>query len=104
MHITKEEITGVSDFLADKKLLPENTRVRKTKDGFKVLIASALSDPLPEQRDTKESEWILEDGKEVKLVFGNHLNEIETISHHINARRVSNALCRANLGECPSLH
>jgi dipeptidyl-peptidase-3 len=41
--ITKEEIAGVSDFLADKKLLPENTRVRKTKDGFEVLIASAMT-------------------------------------------------------------
>ncbi|KAF2691208.1 dipeptidyl-peptidase III [Lentithecium fluviatile CBS 122367] len=82
--ITKEEIAGVSDFLADKKLLPENTRIRKTKNGFEVLIASALSNPPPEQRDTKESEWTLDDGKKVKLVFGDYSKEMETIAHHID--------------------
>ena len=82
--ITKEEIAGVSDFLADQKLLPENTRMRKTKDGFEVLIASALSNPSSEQRDTKESEWTLDDGKKVKLVFGDYSKEMETIAQHID--------------------
>lgn len=48
--ITKEEIAGVSDFLEGKGLLPENTRIRKTDDGFEVLIASALENPSSEQR------------------------------------------------------
>lgn len=82
-NITKEEIAGVSDFLESKGLLPENTRVRKTSDGFEVLIASALDSPSSEQRDLKESEWSLDDGKKVKLVFGDYSKEMSTIAHHI---------------------
>lgn len=80
--ITKEEIAGVSDFLESKKLLPENTRVRKTKEGFEVLIASALENPSPEERDLKESEWTMGDGKKVKLVFGDYSKEMKTIADH----------------------
>jgi dipeptidyl-peptidase-3 len=82
--ITKEEIAGVSDFLEGKRLLPENTRVRKTKEGYEILIASAQSDPSPEDRDLKENEWTLDDGKKIKLVFGDHSKEMETIAHHFN--------------------
>ena len=82
--ITKEEIAGVSDFLEGKGLLPENTRVRKTGDGFEVLIASALASPSSEQRDLKDSEWTLDDGKKLKLVFGDYSKEMETIAHHID--------------------
>lgn len=81
--ITKEEITGVSDFLESKGLLPENTRIRKTKDGFEVLIASAVSNPSAEQRDLKESEWTLDDGKKLNLVFGDYSEEMDTIAFHI---------------------
>ncbi|CAO2650273.1 Nn.00g015650.m01.CDS01 [Neocucurbitaria sp. VM-36] len=81
--ITKEEIAVVSDFLESKGLLPENTRVRKTGDGYEVLIASALDQPSAEQRDLKESEWSLDDGKKVKLVFGDYSKEMDTIAHHI---------------------
>lgn len=81
--ITKEEITGVSDFLESKGLLPENTRISKTADGFSVLIASASSDPASGDRDLKESEWTLDDGKKVKLVFGDYSKEMDTIAHHI---------------------
>ncbi|KAJ4353259.1 uncharacterized protein N0V89_004986 [Didymosphaeria variabile] len=81
--ITKEEISGVSDFLEGKRLLPENTRIRKTKEGFEVLIASAQKGPSAADRDLKESEWTLPDGKKVKLVFGDHAKEMETIAHHI---------------------
>ncbi|KAH7414166.1 peptidase family M49-domain-containing protein [Phaeosphaeria sp. MPI-PUGE-AT-0046c] len=81
--ITKEEITGVSDFLEGKGLLPENTRISKTSDGFSVLIASASSDPSLEERDLKDSEWTLDDGKKVVLVFGDYSKEMDTIAHHI---------------------
>ncbi|KAF2267090.1 dipeptidyl-peptidase III [Lojkania enalia] len=80
--ITKEEITGVSDFLEGKGLLPENTRIRKTKEGFDVLIASALENPSPEQRDLKESEWTLNDGKKIRLLFGDYAKEMDIITHH----------------------
>jgi dipeptidyl-peptidase-3 len=81
--ITEEEITGVSNFLESKGLLPENTRIRKTSDVFEVLIASALDNPSSEQRDLKESEWTLDDGKKVKLVFGDYSREMDLISHNI---------------------
>lgn len=81
--ITKEEIAGVSDFLEGKGLLPENTRIKKTSAGFEVLIASALDNPSAEQKDLKDSEWTLDDGKTVKLVFGDYTKEMTTISHHI---------------------
>ncbi|KAF2761802.1 dipeptidyl-peptidase III [Pseudovirgaria hyperparasitica] len=75
--ITKEEITKVSDFMESKKLLPENTRIRKTSEGFEVLIASAETDP--SERDIPESEWTL-DGKKVKLVFGDYSIEMKKIA------------------------
>lgn len=81
--ITKEEIAKVSDFLEGKRLLPENTRVKKTAEGFEVLIASAQSDPSKEDRDLSENEWTLDDGKKVKLVFGDYSKEMETIARHI---------------------
>jgi dipeptidyl-peptidase-3 len=81
--ITKEEIAGVSDFLESKGVLPENTRISKTSDGFAVLIASASKDPSPEERDLKDSEWTLDGGKKVKLVFGDYSKEMDTIAHHI---------------------
>ncbi|KAF2029378.1 dipeptidyl-peptidase III [Setomelanomma holmii] len=82
--VSKEEITGVSDFLEGKGLLPENTRIRKTSDGYEVLIASATSTPSAEERDLNESEWTVWEGKKVKLVFGDYSKEMETIAHHID--------------------
>ncbi|KAF1911734.1 peptidase family M49-domain-containing protein [Ampelomyces quisqualis] len=82
-NITKEEISGVSDFLESKSLLPENTRISKTADGFAVLIASASANPSSEERDLKDSEWMLDDGKKIKLVFGDYSKEMGTIAHHI---------------------
>lgn len=81
--ITKEDITGVSDFLESKGLLPENTRIRKTNEGFEVLIAAAKSDPSSDERDLKDSSWTLDDGKKVSLVFGDYSKEMATIAHHI---------------------
>jgi dipeptidyl-peptidase-3 len=81
--ISKEEIAGVSDFLEGKGLLPENTRISKTSDGFSVLIASASTSPASEERDLKDSEWTLDDGKKVQLVFGDYNKEMDTIAHHI---------------------
>ncbi|KAK0645332.1 Dipeptidyl peptidase 3 [Lasiodiplodia hormozganensis] len=88
--ITKEEITIISDFLENKRLLPENTRIRKTKDGFDVLIASSLDSPSQDQRDIKESEWELDGklkGKKLKLVFGDYSKEMATIADAIKKAR-----------------
>lgn len=82
--IKQEEITSVSDFLEEKRLLPENTRIRKTQNGYQVLVASAQDDPSADDRDLEQSEWKLPDGSEVKLVFGDHAKEMTTITHHIS--------------------
>jgi dipeptidyl-peptidase-3 len=74
----------VSDFLEGKKLLPENTRVRKTSEGFDILIASAEADPKPEDRDLKESELTMDNGKKVKLVFGDYSKEMTTIAKNFD--------------------
>jgi dipeptidyl-peptidase III len=81
--ITKEEITLVSKFLEGKELLPENTRIRKTKDGFEVLIASAEIDPSSQDRDISESVWDLEGklaGKKLSLKFGDYSKEMDKIA------------------------
>ena len=83
--ITTEEISVTADFLKEKGLLPENTRMRKTPDGdFEVLIASAVTDPAT--RDIKESSWTLPkplQGKKISLVFGDHKNEMAKIAHNL---------------------
>ena len=86
--ISQEEIEAVGEFLAEKKLLPENTRIRKTSaGGYEVLIASGLQHPPPEGSDAgKESEWILTgklEGKKLKLVFGDYIEELAKIALHI---------------------
>jgi dipeptidyl-peptidase III len=86
--ITKEEISILSDFLESKKLLPENTRIKKTKDGFEVLIASAQTDPATGDRDVPDSEWELDgklQGKKLILRFGDHPKEMTTISQAIES-------------------
>jgi len=82
--ITKQEISIVSDFLEGKKLLPENTRVKKTSEGFEVLIASAELNP--SVVDIPEKEWVLDGelaGKKVKLVFGDYTVEMGKIADAI---------------------
>lgn len=87
-NISQEEIRVVDEFLAEKKLLHENTRIRKTTDGnYEVLIASALQHPPPEGSDAgKESEWIMDgslQGKKLRLVFGDYIEELAKIALHI---------------------
>ncbi|KAI9685986.1 MAG: hypothetical protein M1822_003969 [Bathelium mastoideum] len=86
--ITKEEITLISEFLSEeKKLLPENTRLRKTPDGdFEVLIASEIELPSAKDRDVPENEWTLTgklEGKKLKLVYGDHRKEMGTIADEL---------------------
>ena len=94
--ITKQEIEVLGDFLATKGILPENTRIRKTKEGnFEILIASALQKPPPEGSDTgEETTWKLEgslEGKTVKLVFNDHIEEMAKIALHMKKTGVSAA-------------
>ena len=84
--ITEEEISLVGDFLAGKKLLPENTRIRKlANNDFEVLIASAIERPPADSIDTgTTTSWRLSgklDGRTVSLVFGDHREEMAKVSH-----------------------
>lgn len=94
--ISKEEIEQVEEFLGTKKLLPENTRLRKTKDGdYEVLIASGLSKPdsVPELTKTQVNEtsgktvWEIDSGplkgRKVSIVFGDHQEEMAKVALNI---------------------
>ncbi|KAF7512386.1 hypothetical protein GJ744_001321 [Endocarpon pusillum] len=84
--ITKEEISSIGDLLEKKKLLLENTRLRKTSTGdFELLIASAETNPAPSNRDLGDIDYLdLEAelaGKKLKFVFGDYSKEMEKISN-----------------------
>ena len=87
--ITKAEIEGVSAWMEKKGLLPENTRLRKTKDGnFEILIASAISQPPAEGGDIgKETQFTVEDGalkgKTIKLMYGDYAVEMKNITEYM---------------------
>ncbi|KAI9713846.1 MAG: hypothetical protein M1820_000576 [Bogoriella megaspora] len=86
--IMKEEITIISDFLGEKGLLPENTRLRKTVDGnFEVLIASEIEIAPSKGWDVTDREWYLAgtklEGKRLSLVFGDHTKELTKIAQEL---------------------
>ncbi|KXJ95794.1 peptidase family M49 [Microdochium bolleyi] len=85
-EITKAEIEAVSGFMEKKGLLPENTRLTKTKDGsFEILIASAITS-VPEAGGDigKDTSFKVEDGplagKTIKLVYGDYSKEMAAIT------------------------
>ena len=86
--VTEPEIGAVDNFLAAKGLLPENTRLRKLQNGdFELLIASAIKNPPLEDRDAGETaQWTLDgklEGKKLKLVYGDHMEEMARIAVEI---------------------
>ncbi|KAK4237865.1 hypothetical protein C8A03DRAFT_34164 [Achaetomium macrosporum] len=87
--ITKDEIRAVSKWMEDKKLLPENTRLRKTKDGvFELLIASATASIPSKGGDIgTESEYVVDEGplkgKTIRLVYGDYAKEMSAIAGFI---------------------
>jgi dipeptidyl-peptidase-3 len=86
--ITKEEIILIGELLEKEKLLLENTRLRKTRSGdFEVLIASGIANPPASDRDLGDIDsFDLKgklSGKKLKLVFGDHLNEMAKIAVEI---------------------
>jgi dipeptidyl-peptidase-3 len=88
-EITKDEIAAVSKWMEDKGLLPENTRLRKTKDGvFELLIASATTSVPSNGGDIgKDTEYVISEGllsgKTLKLVYGDHKKEMDAIAGFI---------------------
>ncbi|KAH6608699.1 hypothetical protein Trco_002045 [Trichoderma cornu-damae] len=86
--ITKSEIEAVSAWMEEKRLLPENTRLRKTADGFDILIASAVTSIPAEGGDVgKETVFTVDsgplEGKTISLVYGDHADEMRNITANI---------------------
>lgn len=88
--ITKDEINAVAKWSADKGLLPENTRLRKTEDGvFEILIASAKTDVPSDGGDIgKETEFSVTEegilsGKTIRLVYGDYAPQMVAITENI---------------------
>ncbi|KAJ6012884.1 hypothetical protein N7499_012515 [Penicillium canescens] len=86
--ISKGEITAIGDLMEKKGLALENTRIRKTPSGdFELLIASGVSSPPAKDRDLGEVETFdLEGdlkGKNLRLVFGDHQEEMAKIAHSV---------------------
>ncbi|KAK3115789.1 hypothetical protein LTR53_004520 [Teratosphaeriaceae sp. CCFEE 6253] len=80
--ITQDEIETVARFLKDQQLMPENTRLRKSESGdYDLLIASAVTEP--SVRDTKETAWTLDNGKKLRLVYGDYQAEMTKIASYI---------------------
>lgn len=81
VDISKEEVQAIQDAMEKVDLMPENTRVRKEKDGtYSLLIASGIKNPSEEERDLGDKDELelkgTLDGKKLKLVYGDHLNQM----------------------------
>jgi dipeptidyl-peptidase-3 len=87
--ITKDEVDAVAKWMQKKGLLPENTRLRKTKDGvFELLIASANTSPPSEGGDIgKDVDYQITEGplssKMIRLVYGDYSKEMAAIAANI---------------------
>ncbi|KAE8376499.1 dipeptidyl peptidase [Aspergillus bertholletiae] len=86
--ITKDEVTAIGDLMEKKGLPLENTRLKKLPSGdYELLIASGVTSPPARDRDLGEvSTWDLEGnltGKKLRLVFGDHIEEMAKIAHSI---------------------
>jgi dipeptidyl-peptidase III len=87
--ILKTEIDAVSAWMEKKGLLPENTRLVKSKDGvFEILIASAnTSIPSSGGDIGKETSFPVTEGplagKTIKLVYGDYSKEMALITEYI---------------------
>lgn len=95
--ITKQDIVAISSWLEEKKLLPENTRLRKTAEGdFELLIASGVSSVPHDGGDIgTETEFALDGalkGKLLRIVYGDHAKEMAQIAgyHKLAAEESAN--------------
>lgn len=87
--LTQEEIEAVGAFVGSQELLPENTRVRRSEQGYDILIASATTEPPPDNIDSigQVKSWEVSDGvlkgKKISLVFGDHQKEMTRIAENM---------------------
>ncbi|PHH58798.1 hypothetical protein CDD81_4372 [Ophiocordyceps australis] len=94
--ITQAEIKAVSAWMESKKLLPENTRLRKRDGGktFEILIASALTHIPKDGSDIgKETCFTVDQGllkgKTIKLVFGDYSKEMGHVVAYIDKAAIN---------------
>ncbi|PHH72793.1 hypothetical protein CDD82_5799 [Ophiocordyceps australis] len=94
--ITQAEIKAVSAWMESKKLLPENTRLRKRDGGktFEILIASALTHIPKHGSDIgKETCFTVDQGllkgKTIKLVFGDYSKEMGHVAAYIEKAAIN---------------
>jgi dipeptidyl-peptidase-3 len=86
--ISQDEITAIGDLMEKKGLALENTRIRKTSSGdFELLIASGVSSPPVRDRDLGDVDTFKLEGdlkgKTLRLVFGDHQEEMAKIAHSV---------------------
>ncbi|THC96755.1 hypothetical protein EYZ11_003764 [Aspergillus tanneri] len=86
--ITRDEITAIGDIMEQKGLPLENTRLRKTLSGdFELLIAAGVSSPPSRDRDLGDLDSFELSGqlkgKKLRLLFGDHIEEMAKIAHCI---------------------
>ena len=91
--LSQEEIEAIGGYIGGKKLLPENTRIRKKKiDGgaeYEILIASSLKRPEQAHLDTvdKQTAWTMDTGplkgSKLSLVFGGHHEEMRKVAENM---------------------
>ncbi|SCU96413.1 LAFA_0G06194g1_1 [Lachancea sp. 'fantastica'] len=79
MRLIKDEV------FAKLKILPENTRVRKSDNTFEILVASeAASNSLSQYPD---GPLTLSDGSKAIFKFGDHSREMAKIAHYLEKAR-----------------
>lgn len=82
--ISKEEIEEVQAVLVENDIMPENTRLVKTAEGFTLLIASADTSPDKASVDTQQAEFTLSGpktkGKKLTVQYGDHAREMGIIA------------------------
>lgn len=94
--ITKDEITAIGDLMEQKGLPLENTRLRKTPSGdFELLIASGVTSPPARDRDLGDADSFDLSGelkgKKLRIVFGDHLEQMAKIAHCIKLAELNAA-------------
>ncbi|CAN6667978.1 hypothetical protein TRVA0_040S00254 [Trichomonascus vanleenenianus] len=82
-NVTKAEIEAVQKLTADHGILPENTRLFKDGDEFKLTIASADSKACGEFKD----HYTLPDGRVVRIEYGDHTKEFVEIVKELEQAR-----------------
>lgn len=101
-RVTKDDAEYVSACMDAQKIYPENTRLRKTKDGaLEILQASVVQGEVSLQSSRSASPLAAAAAPSVKLLKGDHAAELEKICEHLQnaAEHAANDTQRKALAE-----